>query len=204
MNRAGFVLWFAVLTCLGQSSSVKYIFKAQDAVVEMLIDFPAAYSGKPLMFYTGPGLEQKTCYAREAGSEDCPTRFVGAMAVVKFSVRRANGRSAKSALLREQVTLLAQSPQLPPAAPVSVTAQLVNGIASDIQLFGFDEASLGETERERERRAWKPLWKLYRQELFLDRQSVPFAVIEWRHSVSGISIVSALQGAIARKEEKQP
>jgi hypothetical protein len=32
-------------------------------------------------------------------------------------------------------------------------------------------------------------WRLCRQELYVDKEMKPFAIVEWKHTVNGISIV---------------
>jgi hypothetical protein len=71
-----------------------------------------------------------------------------------------------------------------------MTQKLIEGIGSDIQAFGYEEASLKQADRIRIRRqaqaAW---WRLCRQELYVDEEVKPFAIVEWKHTLNRISIV---------------
>lgn len=71
-----------------------------------------------------------------------------------------------------------------------MSARLVNGIGSDLQLFGYDELLIPEAERIRERGRSKALWRRLRQELYLDQEVNPFAVVNWAHGISEIRLVS--------------
>lgn len=59
---------------------------------------------------------------------------------------------------------------------------LAEGYGSDVQLFGCPK---GGTD----------LWRISRQELYLDDDLIPFAVIHWRHSVERIILIDILPGA---------
>jgi hypothetical protein len=67
---------------------------------------------------------------------------------------------------------------------------LVDGIGSDLQVFGYDEGPLKQADRVRSRRQRKATWwRLYRQELYVDQETEPFAIVEWKHTLNRISVV---------------
>jgi len=67
--------------------------------------------------------------------------------------------------------------------------KLINGVGSDLQAFGYDERPAPVSERPAQRAAAKTAWRRYRQELYLDKDQQPFAVIEWVHTTTGIRIL---------------
>jgi hypothetical protein len=67
--------------------------------------------------------------------------------------------------------------------------KLVKGIGSDLQVFGYDEGPLKKVERVPTRKqAQSTSWRLCKQELYVDEETKPFAILEWKHTLNGISI----------------
>src|SRR5690348_199179 len=125
-----------------------YNFVAGDYLVELKISFLKPYIGQRLSFSSGIDTRKELCFSSGDGQTGpCIERFVGAAAVVQYSVRLANGRTPKLASIREHVTVPAQSPELPQRAPLSMTQKLIKGIGSDLQVFGYDEGPLKEADR---------------------------------------------------------
>lgn len=152
--------------------------------VHLEVSFLKPYAGTRLVFYTEG---RESCFSAETGFAKCPESFVGAAALVQYKV--AAKKRQKPREVRESVVVLAQSPELPPRAQFGKTVRLVGGRASDVQLFGYEEeADLGEAERRQERESAKRLYRRFRQELFLDGEAHPFAVLEWVHTISGIRL----------------
>ena len=88
------------------------------------------------------------------------------------------------------MTVTAHSPDLPPRPPFDKTHVLTNGAINDLQAFGYDESDIAEGEREADRQKSKErLWRLCRQELYLNGETVPFATINWRYTLDAIEIV---------------
>jgi hypothetical protein len=83
------------------------------------------------------------------------------------------------------------SPDLPPRPPFERTQVLTHGTISDLQAFGYDESDIAEGERNAERQKSKErLWRLCRQELYLNDDEAPFATINWRFTLDAIEIAS--------------
>jgi hypothetical protein len=160
---------------LAAASPDSYGFATGKYTVDMRVRFPAPYEGTRLAV---------------ANSSVCFDNFVGALAVVEFRVKPA------AASMRELVTLVAQSPGLPDRPPYTMTIPLPNGIGTDIQAFGYDEGPAGAIDRAAEREAAKSTWRMYRQELYLDEDTQPFAVIEWHHTTTRIRILRVSSPAI--------
>lgn len=169
---------------------VKYSFATKDYSIEMAITFYEPYLGRPLTFSSGTDPGKELCFSADGGTGRCVEHFVGAVAVVRYSVRVANGETPRVASIREYVTVSAQSSGLPQRAPFSIKQKLVNGIGSDIQAFGYDEAPLKRVSRTRTRKqAQAMLWRLCRQKLYVNEETKPFAIVEWKHTLNRISIV---------------
>ena len=166
-----------------------YNFTTPKYSVRMAITFPAPYEGKRLVAYRSVAPGKEDCLSAETGASGCIESFVGALAVVKFTVTRARDHKSANASIREVVSVVDQSPGLPARAPFTMTVKLVNGLGSDWQVFGYDESPLPAEKREAERAAAKAAWRRYRQELYLDQDRQPFAVVWWRHTTTGIRIL---------------
>src|ERR1035437_7973429 len=84
-----------------------------------------------------------------------------------------------------------------------MTVKLVNGVGSDLQVFGYDEGPLPPDKRAAERAVARAAWRRYRQELYLDQDRQPFAVVCWHHTTTGIRILRLLEmrgGRVARPD----
>ena len=66
---------------------------------------------------------------------------------------------------------------------------MAQGVGTDVQAFGYDESEVGEPKREALRSEWRGYWRAYRQELFVNREGEPFAVVEWKHTVQKIEVI---------------
>jgi hypothetical protein len=153
------------------------------------IHFVPAYRGRRLAF-SAPGEEPAgTSYTRAGEASPAPERFVGAAAVVTYSVRLPDGRPVRQFRLRERVTVIDQHSSLLPWQPLERTVSSVAGVATDIQLFGYDEGGMDPAARRQGRESSSQAWRLYRQELYIDDQTAPVAVLEWRHTIRSIELV---------------
>src|SRR5690348_17175616 len=185
------LLSFAAMLPAGtpREKRAKYGFATKDYSIQMAVTFFRPYVGRRLAFVSTIDPGKQVCYSAD-GSDRCVEHLVGALAVGQYSVRLANGGIPRSGPIREDVTASAHSAGLPERAPVPAIQTLTNGIASDIQAFGYDESALSRAERTRGRKkAQAKLWRLCRQELYMNQDTKPFAIVEWKHTLNGISIV---------------
>ncbi len=156
----------------------------------MRVSFPAPYEGKRLSVYHGADPVKEDCLSVATGASGCIDSFVGALAVVSFAVTQAGNGKPAAVSIRELVTVVEQSPGLPSRPPFGIRIKLVDGIGSDLQAFGYDESPLPAGARAAEREASKAAWRRYRQELYLDKDRQPFAVVDWLHTITHIRILS--------------
>lgn len=168
----------------------RYTFTSGDHTITMDVRFSDPYAGKRLAFYNDRDPRKAICLVGNGETGACPQLFVGTVATVTFSVKRAGGKLRGKTTIREFVTVTSQSPDLPPRPPFEKTQVLTNGTISDLQAFGYDESDIAEGEREAERQKSKErLWRLCRQELYLNGETVPFATISWRYTLDAIEIL---------------
>ena len=170
---------------------ITYGFATRQYMIEMSVSFPNPYLGSRLVFNSTLEPGKQLCPAIDGFPPGCIDRFVGAVAAVKYSVKFFDGAIPDRVAMREHVTVTAQSPGIAERSPFSMTKLLTGGIGSDIQVFGYDEALLRQDDHARSRKPALPRWwRLYRQELYLDQDTEPFAIVEWKHTLNRISIVA--------------
>ncbi|MBS1826342.1 MAG: hypothetical protein JST93_13560 [Acidobacteria bacterium] len=153
-----------------------------DVEIRLEVSFPKPYNGSRLVFYSG---DQEQCFSAETGVKGCTERFVGAAALVQYTVK---GAKRKNKAIRESVSVTGQSPDLPERPVFEKSVPLVDGRASDVQLFGYEEDADTEAARLKEREDAAKVWRRYRQELFLGADTRPFAVLEWHHTIQAIRL----------------
>jgi hypothetical protein len=167
-----------------------HTFAAGDRIITIDIRFFDPYRGSRLVFYRDedPGLP--ICWSGDGQSGECPEHFVGALATATYRVKGSAGRLRRKTAIREAVTVTAQSPDLPPRPRLERRQVLLNGVLTDVQAFGYDESNIPESEREGVRKQAKlRLWRVCRQELYFDREILPFAIITWRYTLDTIEIL---------------
>jgi hypothetical protein len=165
--------------------------------IEMRVSFPPPYEGERLVVYSSHDPRREDCLPIVRGVSGCTENFVGAVAVVVFTVSRiAYGQPAETSI-REVVTVVDQSAGLPDRPPFTMSVRLIDGRGSDLQVFGYDESPAPPAARPIERERAKGAWRRYRQELYIDKDREPFAVIQWLHSTTGIRILQVESGVLS-------
>ena len=164
-------------------------FSTPKYIVAMRVSFPPPYEGQRLVVYRSTEPGNDNCLSIEIGASGCTEKFVGSIAVVAFTVSRVGDGKPAAASIREVVTVVDQSPGLPDRPQFAMSIKLVNGVGSDLQVFGYDESPAPPSERGAEREAAKSAWRHFRQELYTDKDPQPFAVIEWLHTTARIRIL---------------
>jgi hypothetical protein len=181
-----------------QERQAVYRFDNPDYRIEMNVRFFPPYLGRRLTFSSTANPGKELCYSGNGNASSCIERFVGALATVtyRFQPRRKNMPAAT--MLREVVKVLSQSEGLDYRPPFIREQPLVWGVASDIQAFGYDESAVAEPQHGvRLAESGARMWRVYRQELFLNGDSEPFGIVEWKHTLTRIEVVRATSRPIA-------
>ena len=117
----------------------KYGFATPGYTIEMDVAFYDPYAARRLSFTSGLDSTRELCYSSDGQvSSACMDRFVGSVAVVTYHVKTAGGDTPRLVNLCELVTVVSQSSALSARKPFSMTQQLVGGLGSDLQVFGYD------------------------------------------------------------------
>ena len=124
---------------------------------------------------------------------DCVKNFVGAIAVARYHIRSSR-HGSRAQVLRERVRAIDQDEALGVRPPFDRAIELQNGVASDIQTFGYIAGASSAADD-------ASPWCLLRQDLFLDGDTAPFLVIHWKHTLSAIRILDIVTGRGTREEK---
>jgi hypothetical protein len=201
MKRSAIVVAAVVLSGMGcaaddgsDDDEDEYSFSSKKYAIRLKISVHPAYRGSPLRLYDHSRGNNDICSALTGGSAACSSRFVGAVTTVLYSFRLKNGRCPRDEILREFVQDIAHSPELSARPSFSKKERIRQGLASDIHVFGYDEAVIEPAARASERAATTLVWRLLRQELFVGDEDRPFATIDWRHTIEAITVVRVVAG----------
>jgi hypothetical protein len=198
----GMALVFVSLTCFAASNAWAaacepqgHMFTSGAHIVTLEIRCFDPYLGTRLAFSGDSHPGKEICLVGNGESGACPDHFVGVVATVRLTVARARGTLRGKTSIREYVTVMAQSPDLPPRPPFEKTQALTSGAITDLEAFGYDEADIVEGQRDTVRKqARERLWRLCSQELYLNQEIVPFVTITWRYTLAAIEIQQVQAG----------
>jgi hypothetical protein len=181
-----------------QERDAVYRLDTTDYRIKMSVRLFSPYLGTRLAFHgdANPGKELR--YSNNGDASSCIERFVGALATVTFRFQPRRPGVPAAATFREVAKVLAQSEGLDNRPPYVREQRLANGVGSDIQAFGYDESNVAESEREALRaESLARMWRVFRQELFLNGDEKPFAVVEWKHTLNRIEVVRVTGRGVA-------
>jgi hypothetical protein len=172
-----------------------YEFAAGDWNVRMSVEFFDGYSSSGLSFrnLSGGGpfcLSATGQERRNSEGGECLAGFAGSLAIAHYSFRPRSERG-RGAALREHVRTIDRDIRLPDRPPFHRAIELREGVASDIQAFGYETASLSAGASVVE--PGGP-WYYFRQDLYLGGQPAAFLAVHWRHTLSAIRILDVIPG----------
>jgi hypothetical protein len=165
-------------------------FRTPDCDVRMNVEFLINFSGEGFRFRDRL-TNQSFCLSpngeRNAG---CVEQFVGAMAIAQYAFH-ARRPLASPLIVRERVLTIDNDSRMAVRPPFERTLPVEREMVSDIQAFGYNP-------NDPQPAIWnsKPhaLWRLLRQDVFLNGQPAPFLVLHWKHALDGISLVDVIPG----------
>src|SRR5271166_2075854 len=127
----------AALTVHAGRSDNAYRFATAECDIEMSIEFHDRYSSPGLRFNDSSS-DRHFCVSKQGEEErNCPANFFGSLAIVRYRVQ-PHARSHRVATLRELVRTIDQDLRLSHRPPFERTIELRQGLASDIQAFGYE------------------------------------------------------------------
>jgi hypothetical protein len=182
----------ALGTHRAQAREVVYRLDNADYRIEMNVQFFPPILGSRLSFRSSVNPGKELCYSGNGDSSACIERFVGSLAIVTYRFQPRRRSIPAATTLREVVKVVSQSEELDQRPPLIREQPLVWGVGSDIQAFGVDASAPEEREHAgRLVESSARLWRVYRQELFLNGDSERFGIVEWKHTLTRIEVVRA-------------
>jgi hypothetical protein len=133
-------------------------------------------------------VEGRPCDKSETGN------WIGSYAIVHFKLLR-QAAGTKALTLRERVRVIDQDADLPNRLPFESVVPINDRSASDIELYGYAENSVGKGEQSDDR-----TWRFFPQELFYGNQERPFLILHWKHTIESITLIDAIPVGAARLE----
>jgi hypothetical protein len=187
---------FALISPATAKDEEVYRLRTADAEIEMTIEFLDGYASRG--FWFGEHISNRRYCLSADGQEgrNCVAAFRGSLAIARYRVR-PRSHPAEEPVLREYVRTIDRDARLPDRPPFERSIVLKKGIGSDLQAFGYESAP-----------KYEPLfdqngpWYLYRQDLFLEPQRVPFLVVYWKHSLASIRVLDLIPGDQTWVEKK--
>jgi hypothetical protein len=172
------------------NSETVYRFAAGDCDIRMTVEFFDNYSARG--FWFKERMRQRRFCVSGTGEEnrDCVPNFTGAIAIARYHVRCHSARPRGLALI-ERVRTIDQDSRLSSREPFERTIELQDGIASDIQAFGYQ---VDNSPASSESAAGNGPWCLLRQDLFLRSEESLLLVIHWKHTTSAIRLFDVIPG----------
>jgi hypothetical protein len=187
-NRRSF-LWslasLGISTRLQQSekpSDATYRLRTPEGEVRMNVRYFTAPSAGSFMFRDDLTARPFCLSADGEQNRDCVERFVGSMAIARYQFR-TQGRPLN---LRERVVTIDQDDRMSPRPPFEREMAVERDVVSDIQAFGYTPGD-GDAEP-------VSVWRLLRQNLYLNDQTSVFLILHWKHTLKLISLVDVIPG----------
>jgi hypothetical protein len=168
-------------------SEPSYHFRTPECEVRMSVQFLANASTEG--FHFRDRLTNRTFCLSARGEEDhgCLERFIGAMAIARYAFRPRR-HSAAPLNLRERVLTIDNDSRMTPPPPFESILAAEREVVSDIQAFGYNPDDPQQTAFPR------PMWRLLRQDLYLNGQPTAFLIVHWKHTMDLISLVDVIPG----------
>lgn len=166
-------------------SDTTYRLLTREGEVRMSVRFFAASAGGSLVFRDDLSARPFCLSADGEQNRNCVERFVGSMAIASYQFR--SRRTPRVPLnLRERVVTIDQDDRMSPRPPFEREMAVERDVVSDIQAFGYtpDGADAGPLS----------VWRLLRQNLYLNDQTSAFLILHWKHTLKVISLVDVIPG----------
>ena len=164
--------------------------------VRMSVEFYNRYSSSGFWFEDRESNRGFCLSARGAEGRNCLANFSGSLAVVRYRIR-SRSRKLDLISLREYVRTIDRDSRLSGRPPFERTLALQGGIASDIQAFGYEADASSQVQVKADHEPWC----LLRQDLYFDKENLPFLVVHWKHALSAIRLLDVIPGDQTRMVE---
>ncbi|HEX3682448.1 MAG TPA: hypothetical protein VHU83_07880 [Bryobacteraceae bacterium] len=194
MNRRAF-LWTGALGASAAArkpanSETVYRFRAGDCDIRMAVEFFDNYSTNGFWFKEQRDNRRFCLSGAGRENRDCLANFTGSIAIARYHIQPLS-HAPRTLALREHVRAIDQDSRLVTREPFERTINLENGVASDIQAFGYQADASSPSQ---ESGGGNGPWCLLRQDLYLDGQDALFLVLHWKHTLNAIRLFDVIPG----------
>ena len=169
-----------------------YAFATEFCEVRMSIVFYDRYSSSGFWFREALAGGRFCLSGTGAERRNCPTNFIGSLAVARYEFQSRTGLFT-GGNLREHVLTIDQDNRLNTRPPCDRVIELRQGLASDIQAFGYETSPPASSPSARLPETGGP-WYYFRQDLYFAELSRPFLIVHWRHAFGAIRILDVIPG----------
>ncbi len=162
----------------------------EDCDLRLSVEFFDNYSSDGFWFKDRTS-NRRFCIAMN-GEQDrgCLPNFVGSVAVAHYRIQ-PHTKASESFTLREHVRTIDEDERMSRRPPFDGLIQFQNGMASDIQAFGYDAAA---AQPAHESGMPGNVWCLLRQDLYLGTEKSVALVVHWKHSLNAIRLLDVIPG----------
>jgi hypothetical protein len=165
-----------------------YVFATDGYEIRMTLEFHDRYAARGLGF-TDRSLNNHFCLsAKGERNQNCVSDFTGAIAIARYKIL-SRVRSESLPSLREYVRSIDQSDDLPVRPPFERIIEVQRGLASDIQVFGYQGSG---TPQQGQTAEQDKVWCLLRQNLYLKDRTAPFLIVHWKHTLNFIRVLDVI------------
>lgn len=183
---------FAFRDALAQpKNETVYRFVTPKCDVLLTVEFYDRYASNGFWFEERRRSRQYCYSAAGEQNSNCLENFSGSLAVARYQVRPRHEKDTLT-VLREHVRTIDQDHRLNVRAPFERLIKLQQGVASDIQAFGYETRPRAPFSKLPDEH-YGP-WCLLRQDLYFDGQAAPFLIVHWKHALSAIRILDIIPG----------
>jgi hypothetical protein len=162
-------------------------FATAECDIQMTVEFHDRYSTRGLWF---DAADRHFCLSpRGEEARDCMGSFTGSLAIARYQIQMRS-RARGVATLREHVSTIDQDSSLDYRPPLERTIELRQGVASDLQAFGYETAASVPVATPEDGGPWY----YFRQELYFEWRNTPFLIVHWRQAFNGIRILDVIPG----------
>lgn len=188
--RAAASLGFSLpLSSLKQPREALYRLRTPECEVRMSVQY---FGNSVKAFRFRDRVSDRSFCLSPSGDENrnCLETFSGSIAIAYYHFRARPGSQIPFSL-RERVLTIDQDSRMNPRPPFERALAIQQEMASDIQAFGYRRDTLTNGTGNSNAKA---IWCLLRQDLFLNDQAAPFAIVHWKHTPDFIQLVDVIPG----------
>lgn len=188
LTRRSLLLGSLSLSVLPKSETEQvYMFATEDYEIHMTLEFHDRSPDRGLRFEDRSSNRHFCLSAKGEENRNCMADFVGAIAVARYKIS-SRTKSLAVPSLREYVRDIDQSDYIPVRPPFERVIEVQHGLASDIQVFGYQDSPGQRVQRPET----DNVWCLLRQNLYLKDKPSPFLVVHWKHTLNFIRVLDVI------------